>query len=464
MHSEMTLKFFKGSFAQNIYRLLKSVCLGYLVQSSALPHLKNLTSSEPENILCDKRLHSPLSTSDSDSRKASNRSNATSTDLLEECRSLPLSPHLWQELGLNEFLLNYPGGEFLNLQVDGNLLNGLKIFCHPFYLWDYKQLADRVNLTNFECGIGKPCYADQLCQPVRGKEWCRPVNGSIKYKLSDFYPDSTHLWDILKAYSSLISAAIKVYPTCGLLSSTRYWYQFIQGEFGMLYGISGMMDDVLFKKHWNCLSYKISEKQQLAQMAVANISHSTIESGISTIKGIYRVLKDGRFLVDDIEGKFYSKNPMKNLIGDKQEEMRLSAQLQILAALWIEQHPCMDSGLNGAWPGGNVLSYCGPDDIMMNIVQADGNQEIRKVHNAHLISQKYNLSVGYLTQVAWECYKSGKQSDYGSWESWGRVSEESDYPCSFNLPVCDLTRPDIQQHKNRRGIVVACRITGQLPI
>lgn len=65
------------------------------------------------------------------------------------------------------------------------------------WCWTSKQqLAEKVNLRNFDCGIEKNCYADQvskivieclkdliehlmrliedteqLCQPVRGKEW-----------------------------------------------------------------------------------------------------------------------------------------------------------------------------------------------------------------------------------------------------------------------------------------------------
>ncbi|KAH9820681.1 hypothetical protein DFH28DRAFT_1093050 [Melampsora americana] len=451
----MALKLFKDSFTQNIHCLLRSICLGYLVKSSALPHLQNITespSSEPENLLSDESLHSPLSTSDTGSSNTSDCLIATKTDLLEECSSPPLSPQVWQDLELNEFLLNYPGGELLNL-----LLTGVNI-------------SDRVNLTNFECGIGKTCYADQLCQPVRGKEWYILLIDSIEYKISDFYPDSTQVWDILKAYSSLILSVIKFYPTCGVSSSTRYWYEFLQGEFGMLDVILSMTDAVFLKRKWISLSYKLSEEQQFAQMAVANLSQSTIQSGISTRKGIYRVLKDGRFLVDETGGKIYLKDTLESSRSDKREEMGFAAQLQILAALWIEQnvfvtrgdYPCIDSGLDGAWPGRDVLSYCGPDNIMMNIVQANGNQEIRKVHNAHLINQKYNISVEYLTQTAWGCHKSGNVSDYDSWNTW--ASEGSDYPCSFNLPLCDLTRPDIQEHKNRRGTVEACRVTGQLAI
>jgi hypothetical protein len=41
----------------------------------------------------------------------------TDSVLLDECMSRPLSPKLWMEMGMNEFLRDYRNGENLNLLV-----------------------------------------------------------------------------------------------------------------------------------------------------------------------------------------------------------------------------------------------------------------------------------------------------------------------------------------------------------
>ncbi|EGG07388.1 uncharacterized protein MELLADRAFT_116320 [Melampsora larici-populina 98AG31] len=413
-------------------------------ESAALPHLKNdtdvqippletRTQLDSKNIVVLEPLQPHLSTDTTKRPQITKRpQNVTDTALLDECMSRPLSPQLWTELGLDEFLHNYPGGDTLTLP----------------------QLADRVNLTNFDCGIEKPCYADQLCQPVRGKEWyilvaaqewnafmnaiysaigwaMTMMQGIAPSMVSDFYPDLPDTWAIIKAFATLLTSVSKVYPTEGLISCTKYWYQFLQGEFGLFAGISGMMDDVLIKNpvnqhdKWTYFSYTLSKNQDLAQMAVANLSQSTIQAGISTENGIYRVLKDGKFLTDHSVAGPKAIGHINNLAGDKQAELKASVQLHLLAALWEQQHifvtrgsdPCTDSGPNGAWAGDDVLSFCGPDNVMMNIIQADGKKSVKKIFNAHLVEQKYNFSIGYLTQAAWECQKKSGKFEFDVWNA-----------------------------------------------
>lgn len=74
---------------------------------------------------------------------------------------------------------------------------------------------------------------------------------SDRSQVSDFYPDMKDTWAIIKAFATLLTAVSKVFPTEGLISSTKYWYQFLQGEFGLFAGISGMLDDVLIKNPVN---------------------------------------------------------------------------------------------------------------------------------------------------------------------------------------------------------------------
>lgn len=75
-------------------------------------------------------------------------------------------------------------------------------------------------------------------------------------------------------------------------------------------------------------------------MAVANLSQSTIQAGISTENGIYRVLKDGKFLTDHSVAGPKAIGHINNLAGDKQAELKASVQLHLLAALWEQQVSC----------------------------------------------------------------------------------------------------------------------------
>ncbi|CAH7671145.1 hypothetical protein BY996DRAFT_4579058 [Phakopsora pachyrhizi] len=400
----------------------------------------------------------------------------TDSALLDDCMSRPLSPKLWNELGMNEFLKNYPNGKVLTLP----------------------QLANRVNLTNYDCGIQKPCYAEQICRPVRGKEWyilvaaqewnsfmntiyraigwaMTMIQGVGPSLVQDFYPDCPNVWAITKAILTLLTAVSKVYPTEGLATGPKWLYQLIQGEFGMFTGVANLLDDVLTKhpinQHdkWTRFSYALSKYQEMAQISVADLTIKNIESGISTEEGMYGVLKDGYFLMDHSTPR---KKFEFNIAGDKQEDLKIAVQLHLLSSIWKEQKyfitrgsdPCTYSGANGAWPGKKVLSYCGADNVMMNIIQAKGNHALNKVHNAWLVEERYNFTAGFLTQAALNCQKQ-KVNKFSLDDGKG-FSPKSFYDyCSFDLPVCDLTQADIRDYRDSgAGTVLACRTIGGLKI
>ncbi|KAI9602033.1 hypothetical protein KEM48_000978 [Puccinia striiformis f. sp. tritici PST-130] len=401
-------------------------------------------------------------------------------------------PRLWTEMGMNEFLRDYRNGENLNLL----------------------QLANQANLTNFDCGIEKLCYADQLCQPVRGKEWyilvaaqewntfmnaayqsigwaMTMMQGVAPSLVHDFYPDLPDTWSIIKAILTFACALAKVIPTEGLLTYPKWLYQLIQGEFGLFAGVSNLMDDIIMKnpvnqhdKSSNYLSceiqhlrqsvdrvfYALSKSQDQAQMAIANLSQSVIEAGISTENGMYGVLKDGNFLMRS--SKTHKKNHEKldNVAGNKESEMKVSVQLHLLAAIWEQQNyfitrgsdPCTGAGPDGAWGGDKVLHIV-VLITMMNIIQAKGKHAVNHVHNAKLVTEKYNFSVKFLTEAAWNCQKQSGKFEFDVWNSTDPI--KFDDQCSFNLPVCDLTRPDIREYRDSgAGTVAACRIIGGLPI
>ncbi|POW03999.1 hypothetical protein PSTT_10711, partial [Puccinia striiformis] len=396
----------------------------------------------------------------------------TDSILLDECMSRPLSPRLWTEMGMNEFLRDYRNGENLNLL----------------------QLANQANLTNFDCGIEKLCYADQLCQPVRGKEWYILVAAqewntfmnaayqSIGWAMtmmqgSRFLPRLTRYLVNHQSNFDLRVCFGQSHTHRGLLTYPKWLYQLIQGEFGLFAGVSNLMDDIIMKNpvnqhdKWTAFSYALSKSQDQAQMAIANLSQSVIEAGISTENGMYGVLKDGNFLMRS--SKTHKKNHEKldNVAGNKESEMKVSVQLHLLAAIWEQQNyfitrgsdPCTGAGPDGAWGGDKVLSYCGPDNVMMNIIQAKGKHAVNHVHNAKLVTEKYNFSVKFLTEAAWNCQKQSGKFEFDVWNSTDPI--KFDDQCSFNLPVCDLTRPDIREYRDSgAGTVAACRIIGGLPI
>ncbi|KNE89799.1 hypothetical protein PSTG_16732 [Puccinia striiformis f. sp. tritici PST-78] len=66
-----------------------------------------------------------------------------------DCSGYALNRGTWAELGIDNYLLHYPGGQNLTL-------------------FDYTR---SLNVLNFDCGIGRMCLAGQLCHPVRGRDW-----------------------------------------------------------------------------------------------------------------------------------------------------------------------------------------------------------------------------------------------------------------------------------------------------
>ncbi|KAI9614489.1 hypothetical protein KEM48_005954 [Puccinia striiformis f. sp. tritici PST-130] len=51
--------------------------------------------------------------------------------------------------------------------------------------------------------------------------------------------------------------------------------------------------------------------------------------------------------------------------------------------------PCSGRGPNGAWEEQDHLSFCGPDNVLMNIVLARGDKVENTIYNAQTIGMKY---------------------------------------------------------------------------
>lgn len=217
----------------------------------------------------------------------------------------------------------------------------------------------------------------------------------------------------------------------------------------------------------------LAESQRAIQLTISNITQSVISSPINQLNGLAGLNRNGIFL-NELPTNFQNK---------LQRELELALKLKSLAKFWRVQNafvvrgsdPCTYSGVNGAFADNDRISYCGEDNIMMNIVRAekDGIGFDPTMYHASLVESKYNYTPQFLTTSAWEC-----QSKYGVFEYDPFSVKNSTFngerlkdmarigDCYFNIPVCDLTRPDLHalQKKRRKTLTQICRENGGLPI
>lgn len=82
----------------------------------------------------------------------------------DPCAKLPLTPDLWEQLGLDEYLRTYPSGNNLTLEVmiSSHKIRNFTLFIQRCFFWLKQEYAEKVGATNFVCGIGKTCNANQV--------------------------------------------------------------------------------------------------------------------------------------------------------------------------------------------------------------------------------------------------------------------------------------------------------------
>ncbi|KAA1075091.1 hypothetical protein PGT21_028599 [Puccinia graminis f. sp. tritici] len=375
----------------------------------------------------------------------------SSPDSRDACQPRTLSPSLWSRLNLDEYLLQYPGGQETSLEL-----------CSPVHGKDWYILVAAQEWNS---------YMNVVYQAVGFA--MTMMQGIIPSMIKDLFPDKHDDWAIAKAYLTFFSSCAKVHPTEGHLSSTKWWMQLVQGQIGLAAGEANIMDYAVIpdpvNQHdkWTYFIYELSKTQDLIQSKLTQNSEEIISSGISTEQGIYGVLKDGGFLIDHVHCQ-----SLVNLAASQQSEMKLSIQLNLLAAIWEKQKyfilrgsdPCDGDGENGASSGKNQLSYCNPDNIMMKIVQLKTRNKITsEIHNGHLVLENYNFTAQFLTERAWRCQSNTKQFEPEVWNSSKPIKIDSE--CSFNLAVCDLTSPETRElRKKGKSIAEICRNHLGLPI
>ncbi|KAI8451198.1 hypothetical protein BY996DRAFT_4586293, partial [Phakopsora pachyrhizi] len=411
----------------------------------------------------------------------------------DHCEKVPLKPQIWNQLNMNSYLDNYPGGHQLNMM----------------------DFAATVGATDFYVGIGEHPNPGQLCQPVRGKDWYTLIAiqnwnayvnclydsagyafgalsvGVVPGMLIDFEQDPTRFYSRTATYIGLAATWITSFP--GVILSS--WGPYTGGMFcsigdiawnylmGVMYlSISAaFINSILIVgsgedrfKRSAVIARMLTESQRAVQSTISNLTQNILRNPINQVSGLAGINRDGSFL-SEMPSNFQSK---------LQAELELALKLKSLAKFLRVQNAfivrgsdtCTQSGANGAFDLSETISYCGDDNIMMNIVRAEinGTRYDSTIYNAHLIESKYGYSPGFLTTLAWDCQKTHGVFEYDSCSAHNNSTNpeamlnelKKPRDCYFNLPVCDLTRPDLQARRKNKSLSITqiCRLFGGLPI
>ncbi|CAH7677629.1 hypothetical protein BY996DRAFT_4599267 [Phakopsora pachyrhizi] len=381
--------------------------------------------------------------------------NLSLSDARTSCIKKPLNKKLWNDLELDSYLQNYIGGKTLSLVA----------------------FSDGVNVTNFPCGIGQSCDAGEMCRSAPTPAWyilaatqnwndlMNTIYKSIAFAIGTIQDLAPSM--VADLTPSLSSLPIKIATIIGVIASSTgvvpgflfpgngvYYYLFVQGflyttvaEIGLYVNTIRPPPDVVSGyTSWTNFAWLLSSIQDHAQQLVANYTLSVLQGGISTDKGLYGVLKNGYFLES-------SSNPPETEI---ENEIERVTRLKLLSAILRSRNTyitrgsdkCIYSGPDGAFPSSKALSYCDKNGIMMNIVQAHGSKTVMKFFGGEKITAKYNFTVGYLTEAAWNCQQNQKQQNNDPQKN-RTIPKDTYLECPFTLPVCDCAREDIKKARRR---------------
>ncbi|KNZ60400.1 hypothetical protein VP01_155g4 [Puccinia sorghi] len=376
------------------------------------------------------------------------------------CRKVPLTQDLWSQLGMNTYLENYPRGSQMSLQ-------------------DY---ASEVGATDFSVGIGEHPHAGQLCETVQGRDWYALVAvQNWNSFVNTLYESAAYAFGIISgiipemaAMVGLVTTWVTSFPGC-IFSS---WAPLADAMFDSIGEIawasfSGTMyvstafayinavifvgpGEERFQRGAN-VAEMMAQAQRAVQSTISNITQNVLNSPINHPEGLAGINRDGS-LLNQIPTNFQSK---------LQRELERALKLKSLAKFWRVQNafivrgsdPCIYEGVNGAFADDKRISYCGDDNIMMNIVRGEkgGKGYEPTIHHASLVERKYGYSAKFLTSLAWECQRKHGGYEYDWATTRNRTASHSSSQlrelalaadCYFNLPVCDLTRPESKDHSS----------------
>ncbi|KAH9819455.1 hypothetical protein DFH28DRAFT_1080107 [Melampsora americana] len=401
-----------------------------------------------------------------------NTTNATVEDV-DDCKKRKITTQLWFDLEMNNYIQNYSQGHSLSL----------------------KEYANTVGATNFNIKIGSICRVAQLCEGVKGKDWYALIAAqrwntqmnqafnavafasTIAMEITqsmvfDFVRAPTHVMEYASTAVSAVFWVILALPGVWFGPVGKYYYRAVLSVFYATTGIIRPISTFLYPTsspaftQWSDIAWLMSRVQKDVQQAMSNITETVKTSSISSEEGLYGLNHDGSLFA---EKSIQSES-------EYQATFEQAFKLQALSHLWRIQNvfitrgsdPCDGNGPNGSWTGKNVISYCSPDGIMMNIIQAKGNKADQEIFGGDRAMSKYNFSAELLTTTAWACQQ--KYGDIVEPTTWQNATETNissllTNECMFTLPICDLTNPSIKAARDRGlGTVEACRKVGKLQI
>lgn len=353
------------------------------------------------------------------------------------------------------------------------------------YLRDYTgggtlsviAFANEVNMTDFDCGIGGSCDAGELCSSAKAPEWyvlvatqnwndlMNSIYKAISFAVGtvqemapsmvgDLSPPLSTFPIEVATIINIIAASLSVVPGFLFPGNGIWYYLVLQGGLYTTFSEIGFYcsavrsppDVVSGYTKWTDYAWLLSQFQDRAQEFCANFTTTTLQSGISTDQGLYGALKNGTFLQP---GAQPSAMELEETL-EKIVKMRLLAAILRARNVYITRgsDPCNKHGPNGAFPGPDILSYCGKDGIMMNIVQAKGSKTVMNFYGSSKIVEKYHFDVGVLTESAWKCQSKYRKFDYNPYQN-GTFPNDLDSDCLFSLPVCDCTQEGIKKAREK---------------
>ncbi|KAH9453456.1 hypothetical protein Pst134EA_033105 [Puccinia striiformis f. sp. tritici] len=398
-----------------------------------------------------------------------------------------LSPQLWDQLHLDEFLRNYPGIQSISVQ----------------------EFARQNGAQNFHCGIGEKCNVGELCYPVKGLAWYSLfAMQEFNLFMNSVYKAVGTTMDLVRLTTASLLADLIKPPNTSKHHRQQLWFDgvlfltaiTISLSFGLLVNMSALTADSTWFTvgqiskyvglasgatftgfaigdmahrstdhepesafdYWSQFAFYFSQCQTQMQQGITDSLRQTLDQGIA---------KPGTQSVADLlaHGAFLSPRTKKT---SPEIEAALKDVTQIRALVILLRsmnafvtrgsEPCSGRGPNGAWEEQDHLSFCGPDNVLMNIVLARGDKVENTIYNAQTIGMKYSISAEYLTTSAWKCQT--KHSMYFDPYERAALPTDPNADCLVNLPVCDCTREDIQNEIKKSGIIVACRKLGNLKI
>ncbi|KNZ48895.1 hypothetical protein VP01_533g3 [Puccinia sorghi] len=247
--------------------------------------------------------------------------------------------------------------------------------------------------------------------------------------------------------------------------------------------------------YWSQFAFYFGQCQAKMQEGIATSLRQTLDQGIAkpgTTQSLADLLAHGTFL----------NTRTKKTSPEVEAALKDVTQIRALVILLRSMNafvtrgsePCRGRGTNGAWEEKDHLSFCGPDNVMMNIVLGRGDRVENTIHNAQVIAVNARPSMACIStptsaRTSPLSHPARPPLDNFPTALISALPTDPNADCLVNLPVCDCTRQgtfssylnalhknpflfffltpyqtDIQVEIRKSGIVPACRKIGNLKI